>query len=54
MALRSNIIPFLMLGWAQQSVASLFAGVRMAAVPLILGGVALSQWRALRLVFLRS
>lgn len=32
----SNIMPFLFLGWAQQSVASGFAGVCMAAVPLII------------------
>ncbi|MGM0660428.1 MAG: DMT family transporter [Pseudomonadota bacterium] len=36
MAVFSNIVPFLLLGWAQQSVASGFAGVCMAAVPLII------------------
>jgi len=35
MALFSNVIPFSLLGWAQQSVASGFAGVCMAAVPLL-------------------
>jgi len=36
MALFSNVIPFSLLGWAQQSVASGFAGVCMAAVPLLI------------------
>ncbi len=36
MALFSNVIPFSLLGWAQQSVASGFAGVSMAAVPLLI------------------
>jgi len=36
MAVFSNVVPFLLLGWAQQSVASGFAGVCMAAVPLII------------------
>jgi drug/metabolite transporter (DMT)-like permease len=35
-AVFSNVLPFLLLGWAQQSVASGFAGVCMAAVPLII------------------
>lgn len=36
MALFSNAVPFSLLGWAQQSVASGFAGVCMAAVPLLI------------------
>ncbi|MGX0877300.1 drug/metabolite transporter (DMT)-like permease [Roseovarius sp. MBR-154] len=36
MALFSNAIPFSLLAWAQQSVASGFAGVCMAAVPLLI------------------
>jgi drug/metabolite transporter (DMT)-like permease len=36
MALFSNVIPFSLLGWAQQSVPSGFAGVCMAAVPLLI------------------
>lgn len=36
MALSSNVVPFSLLGWAQQSVASGFAGVCMAAVPLLI------------------
>jgi len=36
MALASNVVPFSLLGWAQQSVASGFAGVCMAAVPLLI------------------
>ncbi len=36
MALFSNVIPFSLLAWAQQSVASGFAGVCMAAVPLLI------------------
>src|SRR6056297_3594414 len=36
MALFSNVIPFSLLSWAQQSVASGFAGVCMAAVPLLI------------------
>ena len=36
MAVFSNVVPFSLLGWAQQSVASGFAGVCMAAVPLII------------------
>jgi len=36
MALFSNAIPFSLLSWAQQSVASGFAGVCMAAVPLLI------------------
>jgi len=35
MAVFSNAIPFSLLSWAQQSVASGFAGVCMAAVPLL-------------------
>lgn len=36
MALFSNVLPFILLSWAQQSVASGFAGVCMAAVPLLI------------------
>lgn len=36
MALFSNVVPFSLLGWAQQSVASGFAGVSMAVVPLLI------------------
>lgn len=36
MALFSNVFPFILLSWAQQSVASGFAGVCMAAVPLLI------------------
>ena len=36
MGLFSNAIPFSLLAWAQQSVASGFAGVCMAAVPLLI------------------
>ncbi|KGM86552.1 Permease of the drug/metabolite transporter (DMT) superfamily [Roseovarius mucosus DSM 17069] len=36
MALFSNFFPFILLSWAQQSVASGFAGVCMAAVPLLI------------------
>lgn len=36
MAVLSNAVPFAMLSWAQQSVASGFAGVCMAAVPLLI------------------
>ncbi len=36
MALFSNAFPFVLLSWAQQSVASGFAGVCMAAVPLLI------------------
>lgn len=36
MALFSNVFPFMLLSWAQQSVASGFAGVCMAAVPLLI------------------
>lgn len=36
MALFSNVVPFSLLGWAQQSVTSGFAGVCMAAVPLLI------------------
>lgn len=35
LALLSNAVPFLLLGWGQQSVASGFAGVSMAVVPLL-------------------
>lgn len=35
MGLFSNVIPFSLLSWAQQSVASGFAGVSMAVVPLL-------------------
>lgn len=35
MALASNAVPFVLLSWGQQSVASGFAGVCMAVVPLI-------------------
>lgn len=36
MALFSNVFPFILLSWALQSVASGFAGVYMAAVPLLI------------------
>lgn len=36
MALFSNVFPFILLAWALQSVASGFAGVCMAAVPLLI------------------
>jgi len=36
MALCSNVIPFALLSWGQQVVASGFAGVCMAAVPLLI------------------
>ncbi len=35
MAVFTNALPFALLGWGQQSVASAFAGVTMAAVPLL-------------------
>ncbi|RED12870.1 DMT family transporter [Pontivivens insulae] len=35
MALFTNAIPFALLSWAQQSVSSGFAGITMAAVPLL-------------------
>lgn len=35
LAIFTNSLPFALLGWGQQSVASAFAGVTMAAVPLL-------------------
>lgn len=35
MAIFTNAVPFALLGWGQQAVASAYAGVTMAAVPLL-------------------
>jgi hypothetical protein len=40
MALFSNALPFFLLAWGQQHVASGFAGITMAAVPLFVLGLA--------------